>query len=84
MNGVALHHAVAKPINYLSPEVVVLGVEQPDESGVDGALVGHLERAVDQDLQDLGLVRGEVGLEDRGQALQVALQGGGTLRRREK
>ena len=64
----------------LAAKVVVLGVEQADERGVDGALVGHLLGAVHQDLEDLGLVGREVGLQNAGQALQVGLKGGSALK----
>ena len=71
---------ILSEFTYFSAKVVVLGVEQTDESGVDGALVRELDGAVRQDLKDFGFVRGKISLEDAGEAFQVALKRGRALK----
>lgn len=66
---------------YLSTKVVVLGIEEANEGGVDGGLLRHLDGTVTQDLENLALVVVDVGLKHAGQTLQITLQGGGALRK---
>lgn len=63
------------PQAHLSSKVVILCIEEADKGGVDGGLLGHLDGAVAQDLENLALVVVDVSLEHTGQALQVTLQG---------
>ena len=58
----------------LSTKVVVLGVEESNERRVDGALVRQLDGTLGQDLENLDLVGGEIGLKNARQTLQVALE----------
>lgn len=60
---------------HLSTKVVILGIEEADEGGVDGSLLGHLDGTVTEDLENLALVVVDVGLKHTGQTLQVTLQG---------
>ena len=58
----------------LSTKVVVLGVEESNERRVDGALVRQLDGTLGQDLENLDLVGGEIGLKNARKTLQVALE----------
>ena len=66
-------------LHTLPNKVIVLGIEEPDEGGVDGTLIWQLHRTLRQDLQYLGHVRGLVSLEDTCKSLQINLQRGSTF-----
>ena len=64
----------AEKIDEIPAEIVVLGVQKADEGGVDGQLLGQLDGASGEDLEDVLLVVGQIGFQHGGQSFQIALQ----------
>jgi len=48
--------------SHLSAKVVVLAIQQSNESGVNGAFVRQRQRAVDDDAEDFAFVGGQIRL----------------------
>ena len=57
------------------PKIVVFGVQQSNQSGVDGTLVRQFDGTLGQNLQDFCLVSGQICFQYTGQSFKVWLQG---------
>ena len=64
----------AEKIDEIAAKIVVLGVQKANEGGVDGQLLGQLDGAGGEDLEDVLLVVGQIGFQHGGQTFQIALQ----------
>jgi len=60
-----LHHV----IHELAAKLVVLGIEQAHQRGVNGTLLWHSHGAVGQDAQDLQAKRAQIGLQNGDESL---------------